>query len=169
MLTVIPNFNQKSQQNFGQIYGAKYAIKVLKEGARILEDEGNKTTAMELKIRAEKLEEILPDAQKESDGVDMWMELEDNGLDIRVGKEIKEGHPLYDDHFIRQSHTDNAKEQYMQQRFFTLSRGTVDPRRGFGPIYWVMATPEKFGEEVLLTVKEYKDKFLKWDAARINK
>lgn len=146
MLTVQPNLNQRTKQSFRAIYGAQEAI-------RVLEKQGNK-------IRANQLREILPEVEKASEGVDIWVGDYErgHGFDIRVGEEIKEGHRLFDEVIFPRHDIEGA----MRSRFGTVDFGTNHPRRAFGPIYYHMSNSKEFGKEVLDTIVDYKRCFLGW-------
>lgn len=149
MMRVQQNPNSGTEPNFGKIYGAKSAIKSLKS-KRYFDF-------------AKELKEILPKAKEASEGVDMFIKDTDDGLEIRVGEEIKKGHPLFESFLAYCRDSGTTKDEYMLKRFYM---GGCEYIRDFGSLRYSYNSPKpnEFGAKVLEYVNGYKETFLECHA-----
>lgn len=148
MLRVQQNLNSSTEPNFGRIYGGESAIDSLIHKYYF--------------DFAKQLDEILPEAQKASEGVDIFFKDTDQGFDIIVGEEMKEGHPLFE-FFSNNYKTPKKQNDYMLSRFSDPANKNI---RAFGPLYYNSLPSNEFGKKVLQYVVEYKKTFLEWIAEK---
>lgn len=147
MLRVQQNLNSGTEPNFGRIYGGESAIDSLIHKYYF--------------DFADQLIEILPEAQKASEGVDIFFKDTDMGLDIIVGEEMKKGHPLFE-FFSNNYKTQKKQDDYMLSRFSDPANKNI---RAFGPLYYNSIPSNEFGKKVLQYVNDYKKGFLDWITA----
>lgn len=141
------NYSNANKQTFGRIWGAERAIKAL-------ENRG-------LKIQATQLRNILPQAQSDSEGVEMYFaHMRDSGsdfLDVRVSKKIDDDLELFGQKFSEMSPKD--QEDFMHMHFTSFSSNKM---RAPGNINLNQVSPREFGKEVLGYVIDYKRFYLDW-------